>query len=241
MMRAFALSTAWLLAGGAVFAALYWAFINTPESTIFMLAVSLLLVAGMGVVLGVTWTGVLDGWSRGWSGGTLRRAFGGVPAFVPAAAFVVVVWWLVGRGLGWVDAHSGEIGAWFIVTFNRSDVRPLLGGVHYAGDWLRLVVAPFAALVWLGEMLSCGWPPPSTRTWLRRALSPTRLVLASIAVGVFILAPLYYGLYWVPNGLPPTWVEPAFALGKATVFALAGAAGLSLVSRLAAPAGPRGY
>ena len=80
MMRSLALSTAWILAGSAVFAALYWAFINTPESTIFMLALSLLLVIGMGVVLGVTWSGALDGWSRGWTRGTVRRALGGVPA-----------------------------------------------------------------------------------------------------------------------------------------------------------------
>jgi hypothetical protein len=241
MIRALAASTTWVLTGAATFAAFYWGFINTPESTIFMLALSLLLVVGMGVVLGVMWSGALDGWSRGWSRGTLRRAFGGVPAFVPAAAFVLAVWWLVGRGLGWLDAHSGEIGAWFIASFDWSDVRPLLGGVHYAGDWLRVVVAPFAALVWLGETLSHGWRPPVERTWLRRAFSPTRLVLATIVVGVFIIAPLSYGLYWMPAGLPPTWVEPAFALAKVAVFALAGAVGLSLIARLAAPVGPRAY
>ena len=124
-----------------------------------MLALSLLLVIGMAVVLGVTWSGALDGWSRGWSSGTLRRALGGVPAFVPVALFVLAVWWIVGRGLGWLDAHSGEIGAWFIVTFNWSDVRPLLQGAHYAGEWLRMVVAPFAGLVWLGDVLSRGWRP----------------------------------------------------------------------------------
>ena len=33
-MRALASSTAWILTGIAAFAALYWAFINTPESTV---------------------------------------------------------------------------------------------------------------------------------------------------------------------------------------------------------------
>ena len=241
MMRALASSTAWMLTGSMAFAALYWAFINTPESTIFMLGLSLLLVLGMAVVLGVTWSGALDGWSRGWSRGTLRRALGGVSAFVPMAMSVVAVWWLVGRGLNWLDAHSGEIGAWFMVTFNWSDVRPLLRGVHYAGEWLRMVAAPFAGLVWLGETLSRGWRPLVDRACLRRAFSPTRLVLATIVAGLFIIAPLYYGLYWVPAGLPPTWVEPAFAVAKAGIFALAGAIGFSLISRLAAPTTPRGY
>jgi hypothetical protein len=233
MMRSLALSTAWILAGSAVFAALYW------ESTIFMLALSLLLVIGMGVVLGVTWSGALDGWSRGWTRGTVRRALGGVPAFLLAALFVALVWWLVGRGLGWLDARSGEIGAWFIVTFNWSDVRPLLRGVHYAGDWLRMVAAPFAALVWLGETLSRGWRPLMDRSCLRRAFSPTRIALVTMVVALFIIAPLYFGLYWVPASLPPTWIEPAFAVAKAGVLALAGAIGFSLIARLATPVTPR--
>ena len=239
MIRALASSTAWILTGAAAFAALYWAFINTPESTIFMLALSLLLVIGMAVVLGVTWSGALDGWSRGWSRGTLRRALGGVPAFVPVALFVLAVWWIVGRGLGWLDAHSGEIGAWFILPFNWSDVRPLLQGAHYIGEWLRMVVAPFAGLVWLGDQLSRGWRPIVDRDCLKRAFSPTRLVLATIVVGLLVIAPLYYGLYWVPASLPPTWIEPAFAVAKAGVFALAGAIGFSLIARLATAVTPR--
>jgi hypothetical protein len=238
-MRALVWSTAWMLAGAATFAALYWAFINTPESTIFMLALSLLLVIGMVVVLAATWSGALDGWSRGWTSGTLRRALGGVPAFVPVALFVLTVWWLIGRGLGWLDAHSGGIGAWFIVTFNWSDVRPLLQAAHYAGDWLRMVVAPFAGLVWLGDVLSRGWRPLVDRACLRRAFSPMRLLLVTAIVGLLVIAPLYYGLYWVPGRLPPTWIEPAFAAAKAGAFALAAAIGFSLISRLAAPVTPR--
>ena len=239
MMRALASCTAWILAGGVVFTALYWAFINTPESTVLMLALSLLLVVAMAAVLAVTLSGALDGWSRGWSSGTLRRAVGGVPAFVPAALFVALVWWGVGRGLGWLDAHSGEIGAWFIATFNWSDVRPLLAGAHYAGEWLRLVVAPFAGLVWLADVLSRGWRPIVDQACLTRAFSPARLALATIVAWLMLIAPLSYGLYWVPTGLSPTWVEPAFAVAKAAVFAIAGAVGCSLIARLATPVTPR--
>ncbi|MEZ5285396.1 MAG: hypothetical protein R2712_11445 [Vicinamibacterales bacterium] len=47
MMRALAVSTVSVLAGAAVFAALWWTFLNTPESTVFMLALSVLLVLAM--------------------------------------------------------------------------------------------------------------------------------------------------------------------------------------------------
>ena len=142
----------------AAFAALYWAFINTPESTIFMLALSLLLVIGMAVVRA----------SPGAERSTAGRAAG-------RAARCGALWRRTGvrarravRACGVVDRRARsrlarraqrQIGAWFIVTFNWSDVRPLLHGAHYAGEWLRVVVAPFAGLVWLGDVLSRGWRP----------------------------------------------------------------------------------
>jgi hypothetical protein len=233
MIHSLLWSTAWILSGAAVFAALYWSFLTTPESTVFMLALSLTLAIAMGLVLGVTFSGALVGWSRGWSGGVLRRAVTGVPAFIVAALFVLAAWWLIGRALGWMDAHSGEISAWFIATFNWADVRPVFTTVHYVGDWLRMLVAPFAGLVWLSDGLGRGWQPLMDRAWVARALSPTRLALATVAAGVLIAAPVTYGLYWVPAGLPPTWIEPAFAVAKGAAMAVIAAIGLSLIARLA--------
>jgi hypothetical protein len=233
MMRPLALSTAWMLLGAALFAALFWAFLNTPESTMVMLALSALLVVAMYAVLSVTWSGALIGWQRGWSSGVGLRSAAGVLPFLPAGLFLAGVWWLVGRALGWIDGHSGELLAWLMVTLGWTDARPLLQAVHYIAEWLRVVVAPFAALAWLGDVLTGGWHPAVASTSLRRAFAPTRLALVTVVAGVFVLAPLYFGIYWVPGGLPPTWVEPVFAVAKMSVIALVGAIGCSLIARLA--------
>jgi hypothetical protein len=234
MIGRLAATTAWMLAGTTAFAAAFWAFLNTPESTVFTLALSLVLLAMMYAVVALSWSGALVGWSHGWSAGTARRALGGIARFLPPALMVAAVWWMVGLGLDWLTAHSGEISAWFIASFNWSDVRWLLRGVGYFGEWLRQLVVPFAALVWLGHLLTNGWRPLFDRACLTYALSPMRLLLATLIAGATLFLPLRYGVYWVPQGLPANWVEPAFALLKFGAIALVGAIGASLIARLAA-------
>lgn len=226
-------SIAWMLAGAAAFAATFWAFLNTPESTVFTLALSLVLVLVMYAVMAVTWSGALMGWAHGWSGATARRSLAGLPRFLLPLLLASLAWWFVGRGLEWITAHAGEIGAWFIATLDWPDVRWLLSGVSYVGEWVRRLAIPFAALVWLGDLLSRGWQPLFDRACLAHALSPVRLLLATLIAMVTIYAPLRYLLYWVPPGLPASWVEPAFAAAKFGVMALLGAIGASLIARLA--------
>lgn len=233
MIARLAFSTAWILAGAAAFAAALWAFLNTPESTVFTLALSLLLVLVMYGVMALTWSGALIGWANGWSGATARRSLAGLSRFLLPLLVASLAWWLVGRGLAWITAHAGEISAWFIATLDWADVRWLLSGVSYAGEWVRWLAIPFAALVWLGHLLSRGWQPLFDRACLTHAFSPLRLVLATLVAGATIDAPLRYGVYWVPQGLPATWVEPAFAAAKFGGMTLIGAIGASLITRLA--------
>ncbi|MCC7035444.1 MAG: hypothetical protein IT179_21700 [Acidobacteria bacterium] len=233
MMVRLAGSTAWMLAGGAAFGATFWAFLNTPESTIFTLALSLVLVLAMYAVMAVTWSGAVLGWAHGWSGTTARRALAGLPRVLPPLLLVGLAWWLVGRGLEWIDAHAGEISAWFIATLDSPDVRWLLNGAGYVGEWVRRLAIPFAGLAWLGHLLLRGWHPLFDRACLAHAFSPVRLLLATLIAGATIHAPVRYGLYWVPPGLPATWVEPAFATLKFGAIAVIGAVGASLIARLA--------
>jgi hypothetical protein len=235
MMRPLLLSVAWTLSGAAVSAALFWAFLNTPESTIFTLGVSLILVIAMAAVTGATTTGVMAGWAGRWQQPIWRRAITGAPAILPPAILVAVAWWTVGRGLAWLAAHDGEISAWFIATLDWSDVRPLLNGARLATAWVRTILVPFAALAWLGHLLAHGWHPLWDRASLVRALSPWRLAAVTAIAAATLWAPLTYATYWTPRGLPPTWVEPAVAIVKFSAMALLGAIGLSLITRLAAP------
>lgn len=234
-MKALAICTAWILAGLAVTGGLFWTFINTPESTVWTLAASAMLLLAMYCVISLTWSGALLGWSRGWSGPALGRATRGIAAFLPPLLLVGAAWWLVGIALAWVNAHAGEIGAWFIVNLGWADVRPLLSAVNYAGNWLRMVVVPFAALVWLGVLLDRGWRPLLDRASMRRAFSPRGLFIATVVCLATIILPLSYLTYWMPRGLPVSWVEPAFAAVKFGVMGVVAAVGLSVIASVAAP------
>lgn len=238
MIRGLVLSVTWLLAGAGVAGGLFWTFLNTPESTVFTLAASVVLALLIYVATGAALGIVLGGWSAGWTGNPWRHIGASVRAMALPLMAVLAGWWLVGRCLGWVAAHEGEISAWFIATLDWSDVRPLLNGVRVGGEWIRRVLVPFAALAWLGQLVVLGWRPLLDGATWRRGLSPPRLALATAVAMATIWAPLTYGLYWMPRGLPPTWVEPAVAVAKFALMALLGAIGLSLIARLAVGVAP---
>lgn len=236
MTRPLFLSVLWVLAGGALAAAVYWAFLNTPESTVFTLGLSLLLAILLLVIVSTTTCVLLIGWSSGWQQAVWRRALPGVVPFAGLVLGVVAVWWVIGRGLEGLGARSGEISAWFIATLNWSDVRPLITGVQTVGDWLRFVASPFVALVWLSGVLVGRWRPGTPYAWMPAAGVPARLALATLLAALTLWAPLAFGLYWMPRGLPPTWVEPGVALLKFALMAIVAAVGFSLIVRLAARA-----
>lgn len=237
MSRAIVAATLWILAGLTLLGVLYWTFLNTPESTTVTLATSLLLVLLMYVTTAITAAGLVLGWARGWTWATLRRSASGIAAGILPLALVGATSWLVGLGLAWIDGHAGEIGAWFIATFDQPDVSWLLAGVRYAGDALRFVLVPFAALVWLAQLVDRGARPLVDRATLSRAGHPLRWLAVFAVVAAAIWAPVRYGLYWMPSGLPPTWIEPAVAVVKFGVLAVVAAIGLALIGALAARPG----
>lgn len=234
MMRAWLLASAWILAGSAVGAALFWLLLNTPESTAFMLAGSLLLAIAIYAVAAVTWSGALLGWARGWNTAVLRRVWLGIGLALPPLLAIGVVWWIVSAAQRWILLRQGEISAWFIATVDWANVTPLFTLVEYAGDWLKLVAVPFIGLTWLASMLRNGFTPLIDRGSLAHATRPLRLFTATAIVILLVWAPSHYALYWMPAGLPPTWVEPAVAAAKLAAIAILAAGGLSLVARLAA-------
>jgi hypothetical protein len=232
-------STLWLLAGAATAAGLFWAFLNTPEATISALAVSALLFVLLFVVVAMSLAGTVLWWSRGWTSSLPRESLFGVPALVLPALAAAASWWLLGRATGWVVVHSGEISAWFIATLNWSDVHWLFAAVSWTGAWLSWVAVPFAALTWMASTLTGGVSSMLDPAWLRAALSPLRLSVATLVFGVLVALPWRYGAYWKPQGLPPTWAEPAFLAAKFGVLAVLGAVALTLIARQALPSRQR--
>lgn len=236
MIRELACSVAWILGGSALAGGIFWALINTPESTIVALAVSLLLVVALIVTVGMTVCGALAGWQSGWRGTFLRSTLTGMASFVPTLVVAGVAWWAVGRGLTWLEAHGGEISAWFIATANWSDVSPLLRTARIGAEWLRWVAIPFAGMVWLSGALPGRARPIRSWAALARGGWLTGLAAATAIALLTIWAPVAYGLYWRPS-LPPTWLEPAAAVVKLGVIGFSAAIGLSLIARLAVQSG----
>jgi hypothetical protein len=235
--RTLAGTTFVMLAGATVTGAIYWGLLNTPESTVWMLALSVILAAVAAAVAALTIGVVLLAWSgQAWSRALAVRAARGLPACVPPVLLVALVWWLVLHGTAWVDAHSGEISAWFIARFGWSDVHWLFTTAAWIAWWLQWVVAPFVALVWWRSILVAGWRP--TGALLPEALRPARVLVATALVLVLVWMPWTQLVPWRPRALAPGTMELVFVAAKLGVVALLSAIGWSLVARTAATAPP---
>jgi hypothetical protein len=229
----------WLLVGLAVAGGVYWGFLNTPESTVLALLLSAVLAIATLVVVAISVNGASLAWSFGWSGNVIKRSISGVPAFIVAALVGGAIWWATGASLAWVSSYSGQISAWFIARFGWADASSFFNAIAWAGRWLQWVVGPLVALSLLGSMLIGEWSSDRWR-WIVRGLSPFRLTLATVWVGLFVAAPWMYLLPWQPGGLPPTFVEMAFVAAKLGVVAVLAATGIALLVRESVPPAPEG-
>lgn len=225
--------TLWVLAGAALTGGAYWAFLITPESTMGTLAVSVLLFLTALFLIATTISGAIVGWRHGISPSHLRSAISGGPAIVPAALVIALVWWLVGGFTDRVTIYSGQINAWFIATLGWADVSWLFAGVRWVALWLKWVVAPMLAVSIMAGIISTGWRALAGAGWIRHALMPTHLGVATLLFAVLVAAPWVYLTPWRPAGLPATSVELAFIVAKLSVTALLMAIGVALIIRQA--------
>ena len=195
-----AIITAWLLVGSALTAAVYWALLNTPESTLLALITSAVLLIVALVSMGVTVNGAILMWSHGPSRSALGRALWRAPAVVPAALIVLAIWWLVSQAETWVTLRNGQISAWFIARFGWADVSWLFTSIRYGAMWMRWVIAALLA-VWLMATVVHGF---------KFRLSVTRVALASLWFAVLIALPWAYAP-WRPLCATDS-AEPAFSI-----------------------------
>lgn len=228
----------WLLSGGAVTSGVYWGFLNTPESTMLMLAVSTALALVALALAAFTVNAAVLAWSRGIGRDTIRAAAAGIPSAVPALVVGLAAWWVADRADAWVALNTGPISAWLIARVGWADASPLFTIAGYLTAWVRWVVGPLLALSLVAAILAEGWRAGAGFAWVRHALAPRRLALATLTVGALVAAPWVYVVPWRPRGLPATSIELAFIAGKLAVCAALIAAGLALIVRLAqAPTG----
>jgi hypothetical protein len=233
MMRAGA-ATLWILAGAVVTGGVYWALLNTPESTIGALLLSALLATVLILLLGVMINGAIAAWSADAWGDSFRRSIRNTPAVLPAIIIVVSAWWLIGHATAWIASHNGPISAWFIARFGWADVSWLFTGVSWVGGWLRWIAVPLVALSLVAAVAHSGWTPAARAQWNRRAFSPVRLSLATVWFAVLVAAPWLYLAPWRPRGLPANSLEIAFIAIKLSITAVLMAIGVALIVREAA-------
>lgn len=217
MIRRSIAIVAWLVAGHVVLGGLYWALLQTPESNVFMLTTSALLVLlmliGVGIVEGVG----LMAWQHaggvaGLIGGVARRVFWVVPALAVFAA----LWWVTGVHLRYFEVHAGEIDAWFIAKTGWVRTAWFHVGMQWIGYFLRFVVGVALALSLFAAGLGQSWAGAARGGWLARAFSWRTLAIVGLAL-LAIWAGPWQLAYWRPSGLPSTWMQPTFAGAKLVV------------------------
>jgi hypothetical protein len=205
---------AWLAAGHALLVALFWGLVNVPDANALMLgaslAVALLLLLGVALV---------DGTAAAWllPGRTFREALGAglrsVPGVVAALIAFGACWWLAGRLDAWHATYHGQIDAWMISRFNAPEATWPHRAIDILSFLLRDVLGVSLAVALLFAWLERGLRGLAGAGWLRAGLSRDQVMLVAIGVTLFIALPWHFA-HWRPESLPPTWVQPAFAVAK---------------------------
>ena len=224
-----ALATLWIMAGSVLSAGVYWGFLITPESTVWALMLSAVLALIALALVGLTAGGAIAMWWYGASMTGVTRALRSIPGVIPAAAIVWLIWWLAHRAEIWITMRSGQINAWFIARFGWADVSWLFTALGYAADWCRWVLAALLALSLMAGFVAIGWRALTQPAWLRRALRPRAIAVATLWFVALIALPWVYLVPWRPRNLPPTSVEFAFIVTKLTVSAILFGIGAALV------------
>ena len=227
MIRRLSLVVAWLLVGHAAIGGLYYALLQVPESTAWMLVLSALLVVAL--VVGAAWVQAValllvpghGGWLATAAAG-LRRAWAVVPAFLVFA----VAWVVASRLDAWHVASRGPIDAVLMARFNWAET----GGVHRAIAWAVFVVRYGVGGSLAAALAAAGVQHRFAGTGhaLARALHPRTLAIVLGAELALVALPWHY-VYWRPASLPPTGVETAFVSVKLFVVALLVATGWAIV------------
>ena len=234
----FFITSVWILVGAAISGGVYWAFLTTPESTVWALITSAVLAVVVLILLGFTITGAIAILSNGLTRVTIVRALRAIPSILPALVVVLIIWWITIRAETWIGMRNGQINAWFIAQFGWADVSWLFRLIRYTAMWFRWIIASMLALSLMTGFVLVGIRALAQFAWLRRALRPRALVLCTLVFIVLIALPWKYLVPWRPAGLPTTSIEIAFITAKLSLAAVMGAIAIALIIREASGAVP---
>jgi hypothetical protein len=227
---------AWLACGHAVLGGLFWTLLQVPESTVFTVALSVLLAVMLLVATGWVEVAAQLSWTESEAPARrIRRAAAAVPAFLVSLALFALVFWLTARAGQWLIVHRGEIDAWLIAGPGIVKSSPIHAALGWVLWFVRYGLGLSVALTLLGQLTVAGVCSIAQPAWLCAALRPRRLALVALSIFVFVWLP-WQAVYWRPGFLPPTWFEPAFVAVKLLVFYLVANLGWALALKVTAAA-----
>lgn len=218
-----------LAVGHAAAIALFWALVNVPESNVWMLALSV----AIGLTLALLTAGTYAAAVLSLQGAASPRqaARTALTAWGPALLSAVVaglVWWAARAVDEAVVARAGEIDAWFITQFGRSETTAIHRALGWLTGFFEFVVAPALGATALSVALLEGLSSLASWSWVGRALSIRSLTQTALAVFLCLRGPWQLA-YWRPQGLPPNQTEIVFAATKIGVIFLLANVGVAIL------------
>jgi len=229
--RRLAAIAAWLVAGHALWLALFWGLLQVPESSAWMLALSAAL--SMALVAGAA--AVQSGGSAAWltEKPFVTALMAGVrrpqAALLPAVVFGLL-WWATQFLLEWYAGVKGQIDATYIARTGRSQTQWIHTAFFWIVMFLRWPVGLTLAVSMLAGAVAGGLKVRTSGAWIRTAMAP-RVWLAVTFWFVLLVAVPWQLVDWRPRGLS-IGMEPWFAGAKLTLVAVAMAVGWALVLRV---------
>jgi hypothetical protein len=209
-----ALTTMALAIGALAAIGLFWALINVPESNVLALALSALLIVLMAVVAAVTASGAAVLAQNLPAGETRGRLVKAIVSFAIGVGVVGIIWLVTSFFDNWWLAHRGEIDAIFLRNFGLTRTAPL----HRDAEWATWLIRWGVGLSLIAGLLTMSVRYRSLAVFSGIRLGLRAAPLAAAVAGVILVSQALGRLvYWRPQNLPPTWVQPAFAGAKLVV------------------------
>jgi hypothetical protein len=225
---------AWLAAGHILIVGLAMWLLQVPESNAWMLALSLVIVMAVILLTGVVeHTAVLAAPGDVAFSAAVGRAVRGAWLIVYPLVVVGAFWWAGDAVQSWLNRHAGELDASLIATFGWTRSSGLHTALAWTVSFLRWGVGISLAVSLMTALAGAGLRAMFGRAWLGRALSWKQLLVVSAALWLGLWLP-WQAVYWRPASLPPTWVQPAFAVLKLSVLFLMANAAWAVIVKTAA-------
>lgn len=92
------------------------------------------------------------------------------------------------------------------------------------------MVAALLALSLIAGVMAIGWSALGQAAWLRRALRPRALAVATFWFVLLIALPWMYLVPWRPKQMPASSAEFAFIVAKLSVTTILAAIGAALIA-----------